>query len=287
MDVTFDIRALRVFVAVAEVGAVSKATDSLARTQAAISMQLQKIERDLGVKLFERSPRGVALTSDGEDFLGYARRILALTEDMQRGLTDKRLSGRLRLGIFEDLAVTRLPLILAQFRQNHPLAELELISSYSSDLARHLNDGRCDLVIADPSSFATPPRSHISHQLVWSASRLMEVDEAKPLPLVLFDTTCSWQDRMISSLAEHNISWCVGCRVKTLPAMIAALRAGLGMGILFPETLTSDCQTVGHRFGLPEAPRADFGVFLGATPTLLAEEFARFLKNEFEAVRSF
>lgn len=287
MDVSFDIRALRAFVAVAEAGAVSKATDSLARTQAAISMQLQKIERDLGAKLFERSPRGVVLTRDGEDFLGYARKILALTEDMQRGLADKRLSGRLRLGIFEDLAVTRLPLILAQFRQNHPLAEVELLSSYSSDLARHLNDTRCDIVIADPSSFTAPPRCRISHQLVWCASRLMDVDETKPLPLILFDTTCSWQDRMISLLAEHNIAWRVGCRVKTLPAMIAALRAGLGIGLLFPEALTSDCQNVGQRFGLPEAPRANFGVFLGPTPTLLAEELARCLKDEFEAVRSF
>ncbi len=287
MDVTFDIRALKAFVVVAEAGAVSKATDSLARTQAAISMQLQKIERDLSAKLFERSPRGVVLTRDGEEFLGYARKILALTEDMQRGLADRRLSGRLRLGIFEDLAVTRLPLILAQFRQNHPLAELELTSSYSTDLARQLNDARCDMVIADPSSFDVPPRCHISHQLVWCASRLMELDEAQPLPLIMTDLTCSWQDRMISLLAENNISWRVGCRVKTLPSMMAALRAGLGVGLLFPETLTSDCQNIGQRFGLPEAPRANFGVFLSSTPTLLAEELARCLRDEFEAVRSF
>ncbi|MBM7331535.1 LysR family transcriptional regulator [Agrobacterium sp. S2] len=207
------------FIAVAETGALSKAADRLARTQAAVSMQLQRIEKELDRELFTRSSRGVALTEAGEAFLAYARRVIALTEDMQRGLLDKKLVGRIRLGLFEDLAVTRLPGAIAQFRQKHPSVDIELSSSNSATaLRRSFHEGQTGPLLSPiPARFALPPLSFISYQLVWCASRLLDVDEKSPLPVVLFETSCSWQDRMIASLAEAGIAWTVGCRVKIYP----------------------------------------------------------------------
>lgn len=281
MAVNFDIRLLRMFIAVAETGVVSKAAERLARTQAAVSMQLQRIEQDLNTQLLERSSKGVALTDAGKSFLAYARKTVALMEDMQRGLTDQRLAGRVRVGMFEDLAVTRLPTALAEFRRKHPHVEIELTSSYSKELARMLTEGRADLVIADPARFTVPPQSCISRRLVWSASRLIDVEEKVSLPLILFDTECSWQDRMLSALAEAGTAWHTGCKVKTLPAMLSALRAGLGFGLLFPEAVPLDCAVIDGRHGLPNAPSAEFGVFYGAKASILVQELALFLNHDY------
>lgn len=281
MEPNFDIRLLRTFVMVSETGTVSRAADRLARTQAAISMQLQRLELDLNAKLLTRSSKGVTLTDAGETFLAYARKAIALGEDMRRQLEGRKLSGRVRLGMVEDLAVTRLPSVIADFRRRHPSVEIELTSSNSCDLAKTLFDERSDIVVADPARFTVTPSSYLSRQLIWCASRMMQFDESAELPLIMFEGSCSWQDKMLSLLAEAGLDWYVGCRVSTFAALISALRAGLGIGLLLPEGLPPDCENLQGRFNLPASPAAEFGVYVCRNPSLLVEELAAFLRAGF------
>ncbi|MEO5760039.1 MAG: LysR family transcriptional regulator, partial [Mesorhizobium sp.] len=94
-----DAKLLRAFVTVADVGTVSRAADRLARTQAAVSMQLQRLESEVGAQLLRRSPRGVSLTEAGEILRAFARKAIALGEDARREIEGRRLVGRVRLGI--------------------------------------------------------------------------------------------------------------------------------------------------------------------------------------------
>jgi DNA-binding transcriptional LysR family regulator len=281
MEPDIDVRLLRAFVAVSEAGTVSRAADRLARTQAAVSMQLQRLEADVGVKLLRRSPRGMALTDAGEILLTYARKTLALGEDARRQIAGRQLVGRVRLGIVEDLAVTRLPAIIADFRRRHPSVEIDLMSSSSADLARAFREARCEIVMADPARFSTAPMAHISRQLVWCASRLLEAEPGGTLPLVMFEGSCSWQDRMLATLAESGIGWRVGCRVSTFAALISGLRAGLGIGVMLAEGMPADCEDVRQRLSLPAAPAADFGIFVGPGSSPLAAELGAFMKAGF------
>lgn len=278
MATNIDMRLLRMFIEVAETGAVSKAAERLARTQAAVSMQLQRLEQDLEAKLLNRSSKGVTLTEAGRSFLAYARKTLAMTEDMQRGIAGSRLSGSVRVGMFEDLAFTGVPAGLAELRRKHPHVEIQLTSSHSEDLARMLREGQADIVIADPARFTQPPVSSISQRLVWSASSLLDLDETRSVPIILFETSCSWQDRMLSSLADKGTAWHVGCKVKTLPAMISALRAGLGLSLLFPEAVPLDCEVITGQTSLPNAPNAEFGVFVTDKAPQLVHDLAVLMK---------
>jgi DNA-binding transcriptional LysR family regulator len=282
MEADLDARLLRAFVTVSETGTVSRAADRLARTQAAVSMQLQRLEAEVGAQLLKRSPRGVTLTEAGEILLAYARKTIALGEDARRQIAGRKLVGRVRLGIVEDLAVTRLPSIIADFRRRHPSVEIELTSSSSAELSRALFEGRCDVVMADPARFAEAPKAHLSRQLVWCASRMLEFDPQRELPLIMFDGSCSWQDRMLASLAEAGVRWRIGGRASTFAALIAALRAGLGVGLLLGEGVPADCENVQASYGLPAAPTADFGVYLADSPALLVAELATFLEAGFE-----
>ena len=72
---------LRIFVAVAQAGNVTHAGEKLGRTQSAVNMQVRKLEEAVGLALFERGPRGVTLTMEGERLLPYARRIVGLVDE--------------------------------------------------------------------------------------------------------------------------------------------------------------------------------------------------------------
>jgi DNA-binding transcriptional LysR family regulator len=285
MQPDLDIHLLRAFVTVSETGTVSRAADRLSRTQAAVSMQLQRLEGDVGAQLLRRSPRGVALTEAGEILLAYARKTIALGEDARRQIAGRKLVGRVRLGIIEDLAVTRLPALLADFQRRHPSVEIELTTSSSVELSRAIQEGRCDIVMADPGRFNKAPIAHLSRQLVWCGSRMLDHTAEADLPIVMFEGFCSWQDRMLAALAEAGIAWRVGARASSFAALVAALRAGLGVGLLLQEGLPADCENLQGRYNLPAAPSADFGVCLADNPPALADELGDFLIAGFEIQR--
>lgn len=86
---------------------------------------------------------------------------------------------------------------------------------------------------------------------------------------------------MLSDLAENNIDWHVGCKVKTLPAVLSALRAGLGLGLPFPEAVPMDCESIDGKHGLPDTPAPDFGVFVGNDASQHVQELALFLRQDY------
>ena len=98
MPRNLDMTALRSFVAVAEAGGVTRAAGFLNLTQSAVSMQLKRLEENLGQNLLDRSARQIALTAQGEQLLGYGRRMLALNDEVYSRLTDKSFEGEITLG---------------------------------------------------------------------------------------------------------------------------------------------------------------------------------------------
>src|SRR5215210_5798833 len=92
---------LRAFLTVAEVGTVSGAALSLNRTQAAVSMQIRKLESLVGKELFVRSSKGLDLTADGRLLIPYAREILTLNDEAEQRLKGRQMEGRVRLGVVE------------------------------------------------------------------------------------------------------------------------------------------------------------------------------------------
>lgn len=280
MNRDLDPHLLRALLAAAETGTVSAAAVRLSRTQAAVSMQLQRLESDLGARLLDRTPRGVSLTEAGETLAAYARRLLALTSDARRQIEGQQLAGRIRLGLVEDLALTSLPLLLADFRQQHPRIKLDLMTAHSPELDQAIRDGRCDIVIADPSRFGGSPHFHWTRRLVWGGSRLIDLPEAEPVPLVAFEESCTWQDHTAVAFAEAGIAWTIACRVTTFAALVGALRAGLGISLMLPETLPSDCEALEPHDRLPPPPSAYFGLFLAAEPSQPACQLAAFLRSK-------
>ncbi|MBA8881308.1 LysR family transcriptional regulator [Phyllobacterium myrsinacearum] len=280
MDMNLDPHLLRALIVVAETGTVSGAAERLARTQAAVSMQIKRLEVDLGTQLFKRTSRGVSLTDSGEILVAYARKLIALGEDARQQIEGRQLVGRVRLGLVEDLVVTRLPILLAEFRKRFPQIELDLVTAHSGELGQGLQSGNLDLVFADPARFTVVPFFHWSRQLVWSGSRMIDMGEGDAIPLIVFEGSCTWQDKTTVAFASAGVEWSVACRVSSYGALIGALRAGLGYSLMLPESIPSDCETLDSGGRLPKAPNADFGLFMAREPSKIVKELGFFLREK-------
>jgi DNA-binding transcriptional LysR family regulator len=122
------LHALALFLAVVERGTMTGAAEAEGISQPAVSLQVKSLERYFGLPLLERGGRGVAPTPAGALVADYARRILALADELGRGVADLRglASGRLVVGASSTVGEQLLPAHLGRFHQAYPAVELEV-----------------------------------------------------------------------------------------------------------------------------------------------------------------
>jgi DNA-binding transcriptional LysR family regulator len=140
-----DIRALKYFAAVAETGHMTRAAEHLGIQQPPLSLQIKSLERELGVLLFRRHPRGVALTDAGRLFQAEALRMLQDMEAMKQRMARvaSGQAGTLAVGFTSSAAAHRfMPGALRAFRRAHPDVELQLREDHAAALTEALAAGR-------------------------------------------------------------------------------------------------------------------------------------------------
>lgn len=259
-----EIGLLRAFVATAGCGSVSAAASRLARTQAAVSMQLRRLEDDLGVKLLKRGARGMDLTEAGHVLLPYAQKILGLSVSARRALSDQAPHGPVRFGMTEDIAVGSLPKALQRFAASCPDVTLNLTVAESAALSQKLSLGLIDVAIGDPAEISAVPVHTWRLPLKWVAARGFVVRDREPLPLITFDGTCTWDRKMIGALNEITRPWRTVLTSASLSAIQSAIEAGLGIAVLLDVSIRHDTMKVlSGADGMPPAPLVEFGLFVG------------------------
>jgi DNA-binding transcriptional LysR family regulator len=258
-----DMGALRAIVALAERGSLAQAGRALGRTQAALSLQMRKLEQQAGGSLFCRDGRKLELTEAGESMLSYARRILALNDEVQLALRRTKLCGPVRFGASQDFGESWLPSLLAQFRQEFRSVGLEVRVDGGLRLLAALDEGKVDAALAlglgDRSGAVC-----VGHlPLVWIAHRDFVWDQRSSLPLAVFTAPCRFRSRATAALDASGIDWNVVLTSPSLYGVWAAVSARLGITVRTPEGLLPDLEIVDRKFGLPNLGSVDVSLFLG------------------------
>jgi DNA-binding transcriptional LysR family regulator len=160
---------LETFRVVAQRGSITAAAQALGYTQSALSRQLAGLEAEIGTPLFDRIPRGVALTEEGLSFLAHAEAVLARLATARRELDALRgvAGGRVRVGAFPTAVAALVPRALASFRQEHPDVTLALVEGRTPQLLERLISGDADVVVvsAPPDEPIDSARFNLSHLL--------------------------------------------------------------------------------------------------------------------------
>src|SRR5438270_13289262 len=152
-----ELEQLRTFAAIARLGSLSAASESVNLSQPAVSRQVQSLERRLGAKLLERGARGVQLTEAGEAVARGAGDVLARLEELEAELTLLRggEGGTLRVGATVTVCLYLLPPLLRRFREQYPRQEIVIVNERSRQIPELVRERRIDIGIA--SSSAPPP----------------------------------------------------------------------------------------------------------------------------------
>jgi DNA-binding transcriptional LysR family regulator len=144
-----DLRHLSHFVAVAEAGSMALAARRLHVSQPALSRQIRELERSLGVQLFDRIGRRIALAANGREMLARSRRLLAEAESLrERGVAlGGGKGGVLRVGATPQFLEAAMPEILTLYRRRHPEVEIRLIEGGGDRLIRGVEQGEIHFAI--------------------------------------------------------------------------------------------------------------------------------------------
>jgi DNA-binding transcriptional LysR family regulator len=146
---SFSLRQIRYFVAVAEHGSVSATAQSISISQSTITETIQELELDLGFRLFERHARGVELTLKGHQFLRHARKILTDVHDARRALRGEIAGGggRLALGVTPLVAGYVMSDLLNGFCGAYPEVTVDTVEETSQQLEHLLVGGELDVAV--------------------------------------------------------------------------------------------------------------------------------------------
>ena len=147
MKTELELRHLRVFVTVVELGAHARAARSLGISQSTVSETLSALERALGTAIFRKATKGSMLTPTGEALLPYARRMLALSSELVTELAkvSTTVSATLVVAAVESLSAYVLPAPLAALRARWPKARLEVITGVCAEIRESVAAGKSDL----------------------------------------------------------------------------------------------------------------------------------------------
>jgi DNA-binding transcriptional LysR family regulator len=250
---------LRTFLGLVDAGSFTGAGHRLGLSQPTVSQHIKKLEDSIGRPLVIRDTREVRLTDAGDALAGVARSILAAHAAAEAYFAGPATRGRLRFGAADDLAITQLPRILRHFRQQNPQITLELTVGQSGPLVRRLAAGQLDLVfVKEPAEAQGEGVLVLRDRFVWVGQDAMTVDADKPVPLVMYRAPSLSRSMAIEALEQHGRRWRIACTVRDVGALLAAVRAGLGVSVFPHSLIPGDLTKVTNRFSLPDLQEVDF-----------------------------
>lgn len=275
---------LRTFVTVVESGGFSRAAERLLRGQSAISLQIKRLEEQLGVQLLERNPRHMSLTSEGELIIDYARRILSLNDELVARVTEPELSGLVRLGAPEDFATSHLPNVLARFARSHPQVALEVTCELTLDLLERFKSGGLDMALVKREPHAGTSGIRVWREpLVWIAASRDIIREGEPLPLAVSPRPCVYRKRTTEALDRAGRAWRIAYTCGSLAGTHAAVRAGLGLTVLPKEMAPSDLTILSDEdLGLPTLEDTEMALIEVASMSPAAMRLREYIVRELE-----
>ena len=272
------LEALRSFTSVIELGSMTAAGERMGRSQPAISLQLKKLEQQVGVELLTRHGAGFALTADGELLFDYAQRLLALNDQAWSQFEPQQVSGKVRLGITSEFASSLLPNVLGQFAHVYPQVTLQVTSALSKDLLAGLGQ-QFDIILALREQTNKSDVLIQREELVWAGSPALT--EQASLPLVVAPEGCIYRRR-----AEHNLQrihqpYRITYTNTDFSGLTAALTSGLGITVLARSTVPDNLSVIdvlpnGKRLPHPGAVNVIMRLAGGASKA--ASQLADYLK---------
>ncbi|WP_088330661.1 LysR family transcriptional regulator [Lacimicrobium sp. SS2-24] len=252
---------LRALVAVVDMGGYAKAGEYLGRSQPAISLQIKRLEEQIGRRLFHRQGQKKQINADGLLLYRRARQMLNLNDDILREFEQSQLTGQLRLGLPSEFATRVLPSIIGDFSKAYPDVTLEVSCDLSKSLLRKDQRKEYDLILALDDEPGDPrPETLLQDELIWVARAGYQLN-ADNIALVAAPQGCIYRQRARHSLQQAGLRWRVSYTNADIGGITAALKEGLGITVLAKSTLPDELIELRHP-ALPNLGKVGINLFI-------------------------
>jgi len=242
---TIDLESLEIFRTVVHEGGIIRAAAKLNRVQSNVTTRVKQLEERLGLQLFRRQGRSLALSPEGELLLSYAQRLFRIADEAEHELKSGKPMGAFRIGSLESTAGSRLAPVLSKFHRLHPGVVVELATGTTGALIQRV--GNFEIEAAFVSEPFTAPGLEamkvFDEELVLITSRdVPEVARASQLAgmtLIAFVNGCSYRKRMEEWLGGASMMPARTLEFASYQAMIACVAAGTGYALVPRSLLAS------------------------------------------------
>ncbi|CAM3376188.1 transcriptional regulator [Pseudomonas plecoglossicida] len=216
----YDLDMLRTVVMVADCGSFTTAAARLHSTQSTVSQKVRRLEEMVGHPLLDRSNREVHPTDAGETLLGYARHLLAVSNQLSEALSGG-VTVTVRIGLPDDFVAGKTMQALAAFNRRNPKVKLEITGGLSRDLMSAYDRGELDLVLVKQRRHSREASACQPERIEWIDSARYPCFAQDPIPLVTFPPRGLYRDDMITAIEAMGRSWRIGFTSSSLAGVSA------------------------------------------------------------------
>lgn len=256
-----ELKHLNTFLALSKIKNFTKTAEYLNYAQSSVTTQMQQLEKDLNVRLFERIGKSVVLTLEGENLIPYATKMLSLSSDIEKMYANSDNIGRIVIGASESISIYKLPEIIKVYKKKHPDVDLFLMLLDSSDFIPLLADNTIDIAftmdhpITDKS---TTSLLNISESICVLSSpehplalkETVSIQDFANTPMILTGHGCCYRTMFERDLSVFNISPKIVLETGSIQVIKQTALSGLGLCIL-PELAVQNELKIGSLVKLP------------------------------------
>ncbi|MCS7461951.1 LysR family transcriptional regulator [Paenibacillus doosanensis] len=238
-----DIKTLRTFQRIAELGSFHRAAEEMNYAQSTVTMQMQKLESDVGAQLIERGKK-LALTEAGRLFYEQSKSIVKQMEQLQSSIADLQLgeAGHLRLGVVEPCASYRLPAVLQRFVSGWPNIRVSVEIASSPQLCERVARGELDLALCSAPELG----SELYYEPLYIERFVLLVPERHPLAskpsvtpaelrehrLLITSAGCPYRRKLDIALQEAGSAPPDTMEIGSMAALKYYVQSGLGIALI-------------------------------------------------------
>ena len=233
---------LRIFVTVVAEGGILKAARKLHRVPSNITARIQRLEASTGVQLFHRHKQRLHLSPNGQLLLGYADKLLRLSEEASSALAGSAPAGLLRIGALESTTASRLPGVLADYHAAYPDVRVELTTGTNDALTAAVLDRRLDAAfVAEPSA-----SSELSHLPLFTERLALITSighgavrgpkDVAGQSVIAFPNGCAYRRRLYRWLGETSSATTRVLDLSSYHAIVTCVGSGTGIALM-PESV--------------------------------------------------
>lgn len=259
-----DLRKLQIFAVVAKNGSFSAGADELHMAQPAVSIAVRKLEESLGVTLFDRSGRAIALTAEGQQLLGRAQSILQQVQDLAESAGDLSglLRGELSISCPSMLATYFLPDLLSGFLTEHSGLTASVTQAGTTEIEDRLLRDDIELGVTTASGSGELERLPlINEQMVvcvaqshpWARRRYLGIEDLQATPMVVYESGYFIRAQLDRLCHASAVEPELRMQSNFLPLLVRMVKQGIGVTVGLRTMADQEPDIV----GIPISPRVD------------------------------